>query len=77
MVTQSARRALGLVIAKDKAYGGMPFKCFTKLYHSMVLSIINYGSWVWGTHEFSCISSVKYSASQYLWALGNMHLMLH
>ncbi len=49
MVAQSASRELGLVIAEDKAYGGMPFKCFTKRYDSMVLSIINYGSSVWGT----------------------------
>ena len=33
-IAQSASRALGLLIAKCKAYGGMPYECYTKLYHS-------------------------------------------
>ncbi len=31
VVARSAGRALGLLIAKTKAYGGMPYECFTKL----------------------------------------------
>ncbi len=62
MVAQFASRALGLVIAKFKAYGDMSFKCFTKLYDSMVLPNINYGSSMPGAHEFSCISSMQYDA---------------
>ena len=34
VVSQSASRALGLLIAKDKAFGGMPFQCFQKCYES-------------------------------------------
>ena len=30
---KSASRALGFLICKDKALGGMPFKCFTKCYN--------------------------------------------
>ena len=30
MVAQSASRALGLLISKDKAFGGMPYTCYTK-----------------------------------------------
>jgi len=70
MVAQSASRALGLVIAKSKAYGGMPFDCYTKLYEAMVQSIINYGAAVWGTREFSCISAVYHRASRYFMGLG-------
>lgn len=33
-------RALGPIIAKSKAMGGLPFKCFIKLFHSLVLPII-------------------------------------
>ncbi len=29
MVVQSASQTLGLVIAKSKAYGGMPYNCYT------------------------------------------------
>ncbi len=70
MVAQAASRALGLVIAKDKAHGGMPFDCFTKLYDSVVQSVINYGAAVWGTKEFSCISAVQNRACRYFMGLG-------
>ena len=30
-VAKSARRALGLLIAKHKAFGGMPYSCFSKM----------------------------------------------
>ena len=30
-VAKSASRALGFLICKDKALGGMPFKCFTSV----------------------------------------------
>ena len=36
VVAKSASRALGLVIYKCKLNGGLPFKCFTKLYDSLV-----------------------------------------
>ncbi len=37
-VAQSASRALGLLIAKFKSIGGMPFHVFTKLYDSLSLA---------------------------------------
>ena len=30
IVAQSASRVLGLLISKDKVFGGMPFECFTQ-----------------------------------------------
>ena len=48
-VAQSARRALGLLIAKSKAYGGVPFGTFTRLYYSTVYSVISYGASILGT----------------------------
>jgi len=47
-VAQSANRALGLLIAKCKIMGGLPYDAFTKLYDSVVWPIINYGAPVWG-----------------------------
>ena len=41
-VSKAANRALGLVIAKSKSFGGLPFGSFTKLFDSMVWSIVNY-----------------------------------
>ncbi len=43
-VAQSATRALGLIIAKCKAHGGVPFNVFTQLYDALVQPIINYGA---------------------------------
>lgn len=57
-VAAAAGRALGLLIAKSKAHGGMPYACFSHLYDALVQSVINYGSAVWGDREFSCISAV-------------------
>ena len=43
MVAQSASRALGLLIAKYKSMGGMKYRVYSKLYDSMVWSVIAYG----------------------------------
>ena len=49
VVSQSASRALGLLISKlDEAFGGMHYECFSKCYDALVQSIINYGAAVWG-----------------------------
>ena len=69
-VAAAANRALGLLIAKSKAYGGMPVLCFTKLYNALVGSIIDYGAAIWGTREFSCISSVQHRACRFYLGLG-------
>ena len=43
-VAKSASRALGLLISKDKAFGGMPFMCYTRCYDALVQATINYGA---------------------------------
>ena len=55
VVAQSANRALGLLIAKSKSLGGMSYDIYTKLFDSLVWSVIAYGAAVWGTRQFSCI----------------------
>ena len=54
-IAKSASRALGFLICKDKALGGIPFKCFTKYYNSLVQPVIDYGSSIWGTNGYSCV----------------------
>ena len=61
-VAKSASRALGFLICKDKALGGIPFECFTKCYNSLVQPVIDYGSSVWGTNGYSCVETVQYRA---------------
>jgi hypothetical protein len=47
-VAKSANRALGLVISKYNALGGLPFNTYTKLYDSTVWSTISYGAAICG-----------------------------
>ena len=69
-LSKTAHRALGLLIAKAKAYGGMPFTVYTHLYNSQVLPIITYGSSIWGQSEFSCINAVHNRACRSFLGVG-------
>jgi hypothetical protein len=64
-VAKAAQRALGLLIAKDKAHGGFTFDIFTRLYNTLVQSVINYGSAVWGQKNISAINAVQQRAMKY------------
>ena len=69
-VAQSATRALGLVIAKCKAHGGVPHSVFTQLYDALVQPIIDYGASVWGTTAYSHIKTIQYRAGRFFLGLG-------
>jgi hypothetical protein len=69
-VSESAQRALGALIAKDKSQGGMPYLLFTKLYDTLVQPVIYYGAAVWGQREFSCINAVQNRACRYYLGVG-------
>ena len=69
-VANSASRALGLLITKFKAAGGLPFSTYKKLYDSTVLSIINYGASIWGCKRFSSISAVQNRALRFFLGVG-------
>ena len=73
VVAQSANRALGLLIAKSKSLGGMPYSVFTKLCDSTVWSVVAYGASIWGTRQFSCIDcidAVQFKAHRYFLGTG-------
>ena len=69
-VAKAANRALGLIIAKDKAFGGLPVRSYTKLFDTMVWSVINYGSGIWGTKQYSCINAIQTRAERYFLGVG-------
>ena len=69
-VTKAANRALGLIIAKDKAFGGLPFRSYTKLFDTMVWSVIKFGSGIWGTKQYSCINAIQTRAERYFLGVG-------
>jgi hypothetical protein len=68
-VARSASRALGLLIVKSKTHGGLQHNIFTKLLDTLVWSVINYGSVIWGTREF-CISAVQNRAMRFYMRVG-------
>ena len=69
-VAKSAQRALGLLIAKAKSNGGMPFSIYTKLYDALVLSVITYGAAVWGQKSYSSVNAVNNRAIRFYLGVG-------
>ena len=69
-VAKSAHRALGLIIAKAKSFGGLPYNVFYKLYENIVCPVIMYGAPIWGTECFSCIQAVHNRAARYFLNVG-------
>ena len=69
-VAKSAGRALGIVIAKYKSFGGLPFSSYSVLYDSIVWSTISYGAAVWGTKQYSCINAVQSRAAWFFLGVG-------
>lgn len=70
MVAQSASRALGLLIAKCKISGGVPYNVFTKLYDTVVWPVIAYGASIWGYKSFPCINAVQNRAMRFYLGVG-------
>ena len=68
---------VGLVIAKFKAFGGLHHECFSKLYDTMVDSVISYGSPIWGYKSYSIVNAIQNSARRFilgLWEWENIGL---
>ena len=58
-VAKSANRALGLIIAKAKSFGGVHYNVFYKLYESIVCPVIMYGAPIWGQNVLAVFGSCK------------------
>ena len=63
-------RALGLLIAKCKSAGGMPYDVFTKLYDSMVRPVIAYSAAVWGDKTYLCTNAFQNRAMRFILGVG-------
>lgn len=85
VVAQSAGRALGLLIAKYRSIGGMPYDVFTKLFETLVWPVISYGASIWGFKSYTCINAVQNRALRFylgtekplspvIWG-GSLHLL--
>ena len=73
-VAQASQRALGLLIAKSKAHGGLPYTVFTKLYDALVQPIMDYGAAIWGHKPHSCIQAVQNRAMRFHLGVGRRTL---
>ena len=63
-ISKSASRALGSLLAKYYQCGGMSYSVFTKLYNSLVLPVLTYGSAIWGINKFSKLNAVQLRATK-------------
>ncbi len=73
VLAKSANRALGLLIAKSKVTGGMPYDIFTQLYNALFRLVIDYGAGIWATGNTSCIKSVQYKTCRFFSGGGDIH----
>ncbi len=65
ILSAAAGRALGGMINKCKALKEMSYKSYTKLYESLVCSVMDYSSAIWGTKNFDCMEDVHKRAIRY------------
>ena len=65
-IAKSATRALGVMICKFKALGGLSYTCFKKLYDASVESILRYGAGVWGDKEYRTLSTIQNKAARFI-----------
>ena len=70
MLSKSASRALGSIIATYKRMKFMGFATFDKLYKACIHPILDYGSPVWGLRQYQNIEQVQYRAMRTLFGVS-------
>ena len=66
-VAKSTNRALGLLVARLKLKGGVPYNVFTKLYYSVVWPVIGYSAPIWGFKQFRVLKPCKPEQCDFIW----------
>ncbi len=74
-LAKSASRALGVLISKYFALGGMHHKMFTSLYDTLVQPILNYSAGLWGTKQQRYIRNVQNKACKLYLGVNGTHQM--
>ena len=69
-LSESARKALGLLIAKSKQFGNFPFEAFSSLYESLVIPRMDYGAGVWGYRTFPKLQTIQNKAIRHILGVG-------
>ena len=65
ILSDSAGRALGAIIAKTKNLKDLGFKTYQKLFNTGVLPVLNYGAEIWGFQDFACRTGIQNRAARY------------
>ncbi len=65
VLSSAAGRALGGMITKYRNLKEMNYKTYSKLYDSLVCSVMDYSSAVWGVKNYDCMENVHKRAIRY------------
>lgn len=68
-LASASGRALGGIINKCKNMKNVGYKTFSKLYHSCVVPVMDYGSEIWEQKQ-KCIEDIQYRAGRYFLGTG-------
>ena len=63
-ISNSASRALGLLISKNYQSVEMKYEVFDKLYSALILRILTYGSCIWGYSQYNILNKVQMRAAK-------------
>jgi len=69
MIYDHANRALGVLIAKSKAAGGLPMKVFSHLFNTLVLSRMEYSAAIWAVRNFPLLNQIQHNALRFFFGL--------
>ncbi len=72
-VAEAGSRALGSMIGRAKAFVGMNFLTFTKLFESLVIPVLEYGSAVWGITLPSSVNNIWSRVARFVMGVGRFH----
>jgi hypothetical protein len=53
ILAKAASRALGSIVSKYKQHKGLDYDSYTKLYHTCVCTVMDYGAAVWGYTNYN------------------------
>ena len=72
-VNLAARRALGCLISKAKALGGLSYNTYTYLYDTLVAPVMDYSSCIWGSEHYNTLEVTQNNALRFFLGVGRSH----
>ena len=72
-VNLAARRALGSLVGKAKALGGLSYTTYTYLYDTLVAPVMDYSSCTWDFEHYSTLEATQNNALRFFLRVGRIH----